>query len=302
MDVNFLKEFVVLAQSKTFLQAADILFVSQPTLSRHIKNLETELGVQLFERTTRSVKLNKYGNMLLPYAQEIVELHSQFSDKLTVEKQEQHLSLRVGTIPAMAFYGITTVLSHFKEKHKNIKIDVIPSYKTSVIDILRKHGCELAFIREQTTEQNDDIVRLPFTSDHIVAVVPESHPFAEFDSIHLSQLKNEDILTLSRETIICEIVVAACMEVGFEPNMVLTDHNIDHIIDCVSLGMGIAILMDKHVDADRLRSRELKVLDIYPVTSTNISLCYLKHIRLSNAAQEFINTFQSEFGNQDPSE
>ena len=73
MDIDLLQEFIVLAQSETFLKAADILYISQPTLSRHIKNLEEDLGVALFERTTRSSKLSKYGNMLLPYAKQIVD-------------------------------------------------------------------------------------------------------------------------------------------------------------------------------------------------------------------------------------
>lgn len=86
MEIKLLREFIVLAQSETFLKAADMLFISQPTLSRHIKNMETELGVSLFERTTRSFKLTKYGDMFLPYARKIVELYGQFSDELVEER------------------------------------------------------------------------------------------------------------------------------------------------------------------------------------------------------------------------
>ncbi|MGN0968322.1 MAG: LysR family transcriptional regulator [Oscillospiraceae bacterium] len=303
MDINLLQEFTVLAQSKTFLNAADILFISQPTLSRHIKNLEAELGVPLFERTTRSSKLSKYGNMLFPYAKQIVELHNQFTSELMAEKQEQHSALRIGTIPAMAYYGITTVLTRFREKNPKIKMNIIPSYNVSVIDMLLRRDCEVAFAREQEFEQSDgsdDIVSLPLTSDHLIAVVPDSHPFAEYDSIHLSEFINQDIITLSRETIICEIVCAACEKAGFEPNLVLTDHNIDHIIDCVRLGMGTALLMDKHVEENRPSHTGIKVLEVRPVTSTRISLCYLKHTRLSDGALKFIRTYQEEFGQREP--
>lgn len=298
MDINLLQEFVVLAQSETFLKAADILYISQPTLSRHIKNLESELGVCLFERTTRSSKLTKYGYMLLPYAKQMVELHNQFRSELLIEKQEQHWALRIGTVPAMAFYGITEVLTKFKEKYSDIKMDVIPSYTMSVKNMLVRRDCEVAFVREQEfelEEENEDIVRLPLLTDYLVAVVPENHRLAQFESVHISEVKNEDILTISKETIIYEIVSGACERAGFEPNLVLQDHNIDHIIDCVKLGMGVALLMDRHADKNRPQMKNMKVLPVLPTVATQLSLCYLKDANLSDAAQKFIQVYKENY-------
>ena len=298
MDVNLIREFVVLAQSETFLKAADILFVSQPTLSRHIKGLEEELGVPLFERTTRSSKLTKYGYMFLPYAKQIVELHNQFRSELLWEKQEQHSALRVGTVPAMAFYNITGVLTNFRAKHSDIKMDVIPSYSLSVKTMLMRRDCELAFVREQMfelEEENEDLVRLPFVTDYLVAVLPEEHPLAQFDCLEIEKIRNENILTISKETIIYEIAHGACEQAGFEMKVVLTDHNIDHLIDCVKLGMGIAVLMDRHADRNRPQMQGLKVVKLLPEVYTKISLCYLKSTHLSDAAKEFIKTYQEDY-------
>lgn len=299
MDINLLQEFVVLAQSDTFLKAADILFISQPTLSRHIKNLEAELGVSLFERTTRSSKLTKYGYMLLPYARHMVELHNQFRSELLAEKQEQHWALRIGSVPALSYYGITTVLTNFKEKHSDVKMDVIPSYSMSVKNMLMRRDCELAFVREQAfelEEENEDIVRIPFVTDYMVAAVPEGHRFAAQGSIHISELKHEEIITIAKETIIYEIVSNSCERAGFEPNLVLTDHNVDHIIDCVKLGMGTAMLMNRHVDKNRPQTCGVKAVKILPEVSTQISLCYLKNANLSDAARKFVEVFCEDYG------
>jgi len=65
MEISQLKEFVVLAETGNFLEAADLLYSSASSLSKHIKSMETELGVLLFERTTRKVKISKYGLILL---------------------------------------------------------------------------------------------------------------------------------------------------------------------------------------------------------------------------------------------
>ena len=74
MEIEYIKEFVVLAETENYLEAAESLFISQSTLSKHIKIIEKELDVQLFDRTTRKVHLNKYGKMFLKYAKEISHL------------------------------------------------------------------------------------------------------------------------------------------------------------------------------------------------------------------------------------
>lgn len=299
MDIKLLQEFTVLAQSETFSKAADALFVSQPTLSRHIKNLETELDVPLFERTTRNSKLTKYGQILLPYAKHMVELHERFRSDLLAEKQSQHWALRIGTVPAIAFYGITDVLTLFKEKHDDVKMDIIPGYNIHVKSMLMRGDCELAFIREQAYEMEDsveDIVRIPFVTDHLIAVVPETHRLAKYESIDITEFKNEDIMTIAKETSIYEIVSTTCEKAGFLPNFVLTDHNIDHIIDCVKLGMGVALLMDKHADKNRPQMSGLKSVQILPSVSTQISLCHLKNVNLSAAALKFIQVFRENYG------
>ena len=71
MNTEYLKEFVVLAETKNFWEASDRLYMNQSTLSKHIKSLENELGVDLFLRTTRRVELTNYGQTFLPYAKSI---------------------------------------------------------------------------------------------------------------------------------------------------------------------------------------------------------------------------------------
>ena len=78
LNVRYLEEFLTLTEKKNFLEAAECLFISQSCLSKHIKKLETEIGVELFERTTRTVVLTEFGQMLLPYARKMVSLEYEF--------------------------------------------------------------------------------------------------------------------------------------------------------------------------------------------------------------------------------
>lgn len=299
MDISLLKEFTVLAQSETFLKAADMLFISQPTLSRHIKNLETELGVSLFERTTRSSKLTKHGQMFLPYAQQIVELYGNFTNELAEVRNEKQCSLRIGSIAAMDTYGITRMITRFKEKYPQVKTNIVPRHNISFLEMLQTRNCDLVFAREPIGDKNDNIERLAVMTDRLVAVVPVSNPLAQLEEVHLSQLRNEDMVSLPEGTSVYKMFIDVCEREGFEPNLVLTHHSIEHLFNCAKLGAGIAILADKLIEPEWLSGGEVKVLNILPALHTNINLCYPKNVNLSEAAMDFIRLYEEEFRNQE---
>ncbi len=291
MDIRLMREFLILARTENYLEAAELLFVSQPTLSRHIMTLENELGVPLFERTTRYVRLSRYGKMLVPYAQQFLELSGQFNNLLLAEKRERDDALKISTIPAMSMYHITDVLRRFRQRYPECSVLVSPCYNTSVPDKLRMRECELAFIREQRLGAEDELVRLPFTIDELMAVVPADHPIAALDQIPLSALRGEDILTLSQETLVYDIISNACMRVGFEPHVILGDHNVSHLIDCISLGMGVGLLFDKQLNA--ATSLDLvRAVPVTPACRTHISLAYLKNEELSENARNFLAMYK----------
>lgn len=295
VNITLLKEFTVLAQSETFLKAANTLFVSQPTLSRHIKNLEAELGVPLFERTTRRSKLTKYGYLLLPYAQQIIDLYSRFSTDLQEEKQEENSSLSISSIAAMDTYGITDMITRFKEKCGHVKVHLVPRNSGSFLEMLHSRTCELAFIREPMNTIDENVSRMTVTTDHFVAVVPISHPCARQKSLHLSDLRGQDIITLPEGTTIHQILCEGCEKEGFLPDLALTHHSIEHIFNCAKLGIGIAVLTDRLVAQECPLSEEVRVMEITPQLCTNINLCYSKSGHLSEAAQEFLEMFRTEF-------
>ena len=160
MEINNLKEFVVLAKTGNFMEAADILYVSQSTLSKHIKSIETELGVLLFDRTTRKVRISKYGELLLPYAKQIIELQDHYIANLQSSLDNDRDSLPVSSIPALAQYNIIDIFVDFKKSRPQSTLNVIQAGPDELKEMLRQKKCELAFIRF-TDEVDDDIVKIP---------------------------------------------------------------------------------------------------------------------------------------------
>ena len=137
----------------------------------------------------------------------------------------------------------------------------------------------------------DELARLPFAVDELMAVVPAEHPIAALDQLPLSALRGEDILTLSQETLVYDIISNACMRAGFEPHVILGDHNVSHLIDCISLGMGVGLLFDKQLNA--ASSLDLvRAVPVTPACRTHISLAYLKNEELSENARNFLAMYK----------
>lgn len=285
MNINYLREFIILAQTNNFAEAANILFSSQSTLSKHIKNVESELGVRLFERTSRKVEITKFGQLLLPYAMQIVELQDKYTAVLQSNLATDREILTIGFIRSLAHYNITDILVDFKKSRPQSTINVREAPSEVLIGMLRQKECELAFVR--TSDETDpDIVGIPFTIDILVAVLPITHPLAQQKTISLQMLADEDFLLTEKRKYIHRLSVGACKKSGFEPKVAYTDDNYDNLIDWVIKGMGVALLLKQL--ALHVSSPKIAIVDISPSVTSQISLCHLRGIALSNAARHFI--------------
>lgn len=120
MDISRFGEFAILAQSRTFLDAAELLFMSQSTLSKHIMAMEHELGCKLIDRSQRHVTLTAQGEALLPYAQKIATLQHRYLAAIQIGAGEPLEHLTVGSIPIMAPYGITDAVIDFQQANPHI--------------------------------------------------------------------------------------------------------------------------------------------------------------------------------------
>jgi LysR family transcriptional activator of glutamate synthase operon len=285
MDIDHLKEFVVLAQTGNFLEAADILYSSQSTLSKHIKSLEVELGVPLFDRTTRKVSISKFGQLLLPHAKQITEIADKFTAILKSNRETGQEILNLGSIYGLAQYKITDVLVRFKKSFPQATLNVMQASSRDLTEMLRQGKCELAFVRD-INDPGEDFVKTAYTTDTIVAVLPIRHQLAKQKTIPLNMLANENFLMPIPGTMPYNLGKKACELSGFEPRIVYSDPELENQIDLVTKGMGIALALKKL--ALYHNNPRTAIVDITPVVESHINLCYLKSITLSDAAKKLL--------------
>jgi LysR family transcriptional regulator, transcription activator of glutamate synthase operon len=285
MDINHLREFVILAQTGNFLEAAEILYSSQSTLSKHIKSMETELGVPLFDRTTRKVRVSKYGQILLPYARQITEIQDRYHTNLKSGLETDRETLYLGSIYGLPYYGITDVMVKFKKSRPESTFKVMLASSRVLKEMLREKKCEVAFIRD-IEDENDEFTKIPFAEDSIVAVLPIDHPLARRKMILLKLLAEENFLLELPQTMPHRLSMKACQLSGFEPKVIYTDQERENLIDFVSKGMGVSLILKKLVM--NITNPKIALVDITPNVTTQISLCYLKGTQLSPAAEYFL--------------
>ena len=291
MNTERCREFVVLAQTCNYLQAADQLFISQSSLSKHIKALERELGVELFSRTTRRVQLTEHGRVFLPFARKLASTAHDAEVALSYASDNERRIIDIGSIPVMVPYGITELLHRFEREHPNVRMRITEGEADQLKELMRKRLLDLAFIREwdgDVAHEGDDaeFASSEFAEDRLAAVLPAGHPLAMRPSIRLAELANEEFLLLPKGTVMNALITDACAAEGFVPEVRYRGTRAENIIDLVARGMGVSLLM--RTPAAFLTRAAVSIVDLEQPIVTKIRLYRLRDRELSADARDFL--------------
>ncbi|BCR36722.1 LysR family transcriptional regulator [Mariniplasma anaerobium] len=291
MKIQILNEFIVLADKKNYSAAADFLYISQSSLSKHILNLEDELGFTIFDRNTRNIELTPYGHKLLEYSKAICDLYNGSILKIKDTIDNQNEIIRLSSIPVMPHYAITNEITNFKLNHPFAKFVITEHDSAELLNLLLTNQVDLAFMRIEDVK-SAHIEYVPFVQDEMVVVLPDEHRYAKNTTIHISLLKDEEFLFLHENTSLYTICVNVCKAAGFAPNIVYTGHRIENILDLIEKGMGISLLMSKHVEY--YHDTNVTIVNLHPKTTSVIGLCKVKNHELSINSQKFWNIVKAK--------
>lgn len=268
------------------MDAADILYISQPTLSRHIKRIEEDLDVTLFIRNSRGLELTQEGKIFLPYAKQIVAIEKNYTNVFQKFKIEHQETLTIGTVPMMAPYGITDIFQRFSKAYPDIKLIVNVMPPREMLQALESDGCDFIFARELSKSENE-YVWLPVTEDHMAVVVANKHPLAGTESVSLAQLKEEKMIFPLRDSEVYRVCLQSCRDAGFEPKISFTCQGPESAVDLVTRYMGVALLMRRPCEFMDVQSKA-SLIDIEPKIRAQIAVAY-KPGDKSGAAQKFLS-------------
>ncbi|MDE7187662.1 MAG: LysR family transcriptional regulator [Lachnospiraceae bacterium] len=275
MEINYLHEFVVLADVCNFQRAADMLYTTQSSLSRHIKTLEKELGVILFNRTTHKTQLTDYGRLFYPYAKDIAKKQYQYQAALKIKLEKDSSVLNIGICTALPVFFISDIYNKIQETYPTIKINIFEEESQPLLTKLRDKTCDIALIREQPA--SDDIISTPLYLDPLVAVLLPGHPLASLEVIQIDQLRTERLLFLTRESHIYDDFFFTCKARNFTPDAMFKLSRDDNIIFMVKQSAGIAVLPSLHTKLYDMEG--VLIREINPQISTTVNCVYCQNVK-----------------------
>lgn len=289
MEIQHIREFITLAKCGNYLAAAEELFISQSTLSKHIISLEKEFGFPLFSRTTRKVHLTQYGEMFLPYAQRIVDADVEFRNEITATKNAVRDSIRLGVIPAFSAYHIEDAILEYKSRFPHFPLSVLEGSNEALVSYLRDGTCNLILMRSYEDVSPPDIVALPLLKDQLSLITLAGSPFDNGSpSLSWRDVQEAELLT---STSVQQAKALAGIEEqkGIHFNIISRLSRTHSIIGMLRKGVGNAALLNKMVSITYQDDLSFKVLDITPPVYNTVYLAYMKDRPLTTAMRSFIS-------------
>ncbi len=193
MRIELLRECVDLAVTLNFTKTSQNMFVAQPALSKHVKAVESKLGFALFQRTKRSVKLTKAGEVFLRGAQQVVADYDRMMDDMQAFRRKTEGLLRVGYLQGMIARDLPKIQSQFREEFPNIGVDYVTYEFNDVLRVLEEDKVDIAasFIPHAVRDASHEIV--PFFEDEYRAVVNNDDALSRKKSLLPADLKGHTV-------------------------------------------------------------------------------------------------------------
>jgi len=292
IDIRHLEYFVEVARQKSFSKAAIISHVSQSAISKMIKDLETELGTTLFNRTSKYVQLTDTGIIFLDQAQQVVvmfhNLTTEFENKIKMEKGK----IFIGLPPITSATIFAELLGEFKKKYPQIEISLSEYGSKKVALAIQDGTLDTGVICIVPDHHYFDSLSL--AKDPLFVIVSPQNPISQLPSIELVSLWEESFVLYSEDFSLHDEIINQCKNVGFSPKVIFETSQRDLMTQIVAANLGIAFLPSavcKELDTNRIVSVPLTK----PQIMHNMSIIWKKGRCMSYAARLWLQFAKKYF-------
>jgi LysR family transcriptional regulator, transcription activator of glutamate synthase operon len=263
MDLRQLRCFHAVARHRHFTRASEELGLSQSSVSHHIRQLELAIGVELFVRTSRTVRLTRAGEALLPRAQEIVAQLDAAESEMRQFTGLVRGRIVLGTMRALGPIQLPELLRSFSEHYPGIDVAMRENTTERMIDMLTAGELDAAFIQLPDALPSGMVCEVLHVEDFVLVVGPD-HPLARREEVELSALAKEDFIMFSRGTGIDTALRAACEQAGFEPHAKYESSALQTVRALAASGLGVAMLPRSFAE-DEAAARIIRVAAPTPI-------------------------------------
>lgn len=260
LNLHLLRLFTTVVRTANFSRAAEVLHISQPAISKGVRDFELQVGCRLLDRTPKGVRPTREGLALFRHAETLFAAERAAEDELLSMRNLDHGSLRVGASTTIATYMIPEYLGAFHRTHPGIELHLVSANTRDIAELMVAHEIEVALVEGPV--EDDNVVSEPWRADVMGLITGPLHRFATNGGpIDVNSLADELLIVREPGSGTREVLASTLAEHGVEPKRTLEIGSTEAIKQAVASGIGVAIVSTSTI-GDQLALGKLKVIPI----------------------------------------
>lgn len=295
MELTELKYFTAVVDYGSFSKAASHIFVSQPTLSRTIQNLEKKLKVQLFERSTRTLILTDAGKLVYEQAKKIIEATNEIHTLLDDLMDRPSGEIKIGIPPLIGTLFFPIIAKKFGTLYPDVSLRLVEYGAKRIEHLINENEIDVGIVVLPTNTKKFDI--LPILKEEFMVFTSINHPLANRKSIELNELAQENFILFTPEFSLHNLIIEQCKMAGFYPNIVYESSQWDLITELVHADLGIT-LFPKTIFS-KMNPEEMKAIPLQKPFLWELGVIKKKNQYVSFALRTLLQFLKEEFPLED---
>lgn len=290
MDIKHMKYFVEVVKQGGMTNASKSLYIAQPTISKAIKDIESELEMPLFERRKRQLDLTDAGHIFYNKCEEILNLYDSISVEMNGLSKLEKGHISIGMSPVMDVSFFVHLLGEFHKLYPNVTYNLDEHGGKYIEDSLQKGNLDVGI----TTIPVDQHIfnTFPLYEEELVLIVSNDHHLAQYQSIDMYDIKDEDFILFNEEFYLNDKILEAAKNKGFIPHTISNISQWTFIEDLLIEHLGVCILPES---VARHLSDKVKIISIKnPELTWRLGVIWLKDKTLSHATRKWVEFMEKQ--------
>ena len=290
MDLKILRYFLTVANTKNITKAAELLHITQPTLSRQLIMLEESLSVDLFIREKRAIELTDAGLLLQKRAREVLDLIDKTHRDIVDPTSLVAGKVTIGMIESQSSEVVYHLLAEFQKRYPNAFFEISSGKSDDLLEKMEHGFIDVCLLLDPIDTSKFNVIRLS-QNEQWGILVPNGAPLAEEEAISIKQLLDEHLILPSRAEVVNEIENWFGKN-KYHLNIIGHYHDISSAIHCVEQGVGYPFCLNcsliKH-------HRHIKFVPIIPAKTTQSVILWKKNRNFNSATEMFVKVLFRHF-------
>ena len=290
-SLNSLLVFHEVAKHKSFSKAAEGLFISQPAVTKHIRSLESKVGIGLIQRGRGGFALTEAGKVLFKHTQKISSHLMEIENALGNFQKDHYGLLKIGTTESYSKCLMPRLLSGFQASFPLIKIALDVGNSEEIEKNLITYRNDLALIG--ITKVSSKFESIPFLMEELVLIVSPTHSLAKRQAVSLREIERYPLIISAKGSTTRKILLRAFKELNIYPSLLIEAGSSEFTKQWVSEGKGVSVIVKRIVEEEGKRE-VIKIVPLMEKIVLEVAFLYLKEERSNPAIKTFVNYIENK--------